>query len=58
MKYLTLTLCLAAALGLSACGTSSTYDSGASYASGRTAGNVDQAATAETDTAFKAQMNK
>lgn len=42
MKTLAVTLCIiGTALTLSACETGSTYDSGASYANSRTAGNTD-----------------
>ena len=41
MKYLSMTLCLAVSvLALAACETSSSYDSGASYAGTRTAGDT------------------
>jgi hypothetical protein len=68
MKHIALTLCLAGAVvGLSAC-MSTSYDSGASYASGRTAGNVDYgsreidepaySSDASTESSFKSQMSK
>lgn len=65
MKYLSITLCLAVSvLALSACETSNTYDSGASYAAGRTAGNVTteavvyKPAATKTEKVFSKQMAK
>ena len=47
MKKFAATLCIAGtAIALSACETGTTYDSGASYATERTAGEVDAAAPA------------
>lgn len=64
MKHIALTLCLAGAVvGLSAC-VATSYDSGASYASGRTAGNVDYGSrevaveTAPAERTFKSQVSK
>ncbi len=47
MKKFAATLCIAGSvLGLAACDTTSSYDSGASYANERTAGEMDNAARA------------
>ena len=62
MKKLTLTLCiLGTSLALAACETGTTYDSGSSYATGRTAGEVDRApvqAAPETERVFRQSQSK
>ena len=59
MKKLAATICIVGtALTLSACETGHTYDSGSSYATERTAGDVDGAAPVRRERVFKAQQMK
>lgn len=58
MNKFVATICIVGtALVLSACETASSYDSGASYATERTAGNVD-AAPAKTERVFRRVQTK
>ena len=65
MKKFAATLCIAGtAIALSACETASTHDSGASYATNRTAGEVEaapmvkKAAPAKAERVFKEYQSK
>jgi len=64
MKKFAATLCIAGSvLGLAACDTTSSYDSGASYANERTAGEMDatmkkEAAPVQAEKVFKTYQAK
>ena len=58
MKYLALTLCLAASVALSACNTTNQYGSGANFATGRTAGEQATEVSSAVNNTYKKAATK